>query len=135
MHCGLIPSRARVYRRRGSCFGSGRNYAKAIADYDEAIRIDPGDALAYGEKARLLATCPDRALRDVKLAILSATKACELTNWKEAAELDSLAAVCAAAGDFESAVKWQTKSNALSRRPLEQKEGEARLKRYLEKRP
>ena len=41
----------------------------------------------------------------------------------------------AATGDFESAVKWQTKSNALARSAVEQKEGEARLKRYREKRP
>ena len=39
----------------------------------------------------------------------------------------------AAIGDFESAVKWQIKSNALARSPLEQKEGEARLKQYLGK--
>ena len=45
-----------------------------------------------------------------------------------------LAVVSAATGDFESAVKWQTKANALNRSPLEQKEGEARLKRYVEKR-
>ena len=62
-----------------------KSYRKAIADYNEAIRIDPGDAEAYRDRARLLATCPDRGLRDAKLAVLSATKACELTRWKETA--------------------------------------------------
>ena len=29
-----------------------------------------------------LATCPDQGIRDAKLAVLSATRACELTQWK-----------------------------------------------------
>jgi tetratricopeptide (TPR) repeat protein len=131
----LDPEQAAVYRRRGSCWEAEKRYGKAIADFNEAIRIDPGDAPAHRELARLLATCPDRELRDAKLAIVSANKACELTQWKGAAELDTLAAAYAAAGDFESAVKWQIKSNALSRSPLEQKEAEARLKQYREKTP
>jgi tetratricopeptide (TPR) repeat protein len=131
----LDSQQASAYRRRGSCWEAEKRYGKAIADFNEAIRIDPGDAPAHRELARLLATCPDRELRDTKLAIVSAKKACELTQWKEPAELDTLAAACAAAGDFESAVKWQIKSTALSRSPLENKEGEARLKRYREKTP
>jgi tetratricopeptide (TPR) repeat protein len=131
----LDSQQGAAYRRRGGCWEAEKRYGKAIADYNEAIRIDPGDAPAYRELARLLATCPDPGFHDFKLAIASATKACELTQWKETAGLDILAAACAVAGDFASAVKWQIKSNALSRSPLEQKEGEARLKRYLEKRP
>jgi tetratricopeptide (TPR) repeat protein len=131
----LDPERSAAICRRGSCWQAEKRYGKAIADFNEAIRIDPGDALAHRELAQLLATCPDRALRDGKLSLVSAKKACELTQWKEPAALDTLAAACAATGDFDSAVNWQIKSNALSRSPLEQEEGEARLNRYREKRP
>jgi tetratricopeptide (TPR) repeat protein len=131
----LDSQHAAAYRRRGGCWEAEKRYGKAIADYNAAIHIDPGDARAYCELARLLATCADPGFRDAKLAIVSATKACELTQWSETAGLDILATACAQAGDFESAAKWQVKSNALSRSPLEQKEGESRLKRYREKRP
>jgi tetratricopeptide (TPR) repeat protein len=131
----LDSQRGAAYRRRGGCWEAEKRYGKAIADYSEAIHLDPGDASAYRELARLRTTCPDPRLRDVKLAIAAATKACELTRWKETAGLDILAAACAVAGDFESAVKWQIESNALSRRPLEQQEGEARLQRYRERMP
>jgi tetratricopeptide (TPR) repeat protein len=130
----LDPQQAAAHRRRGNCWEAQKSYGKAIADFNEAIQIDPGDAEAYRDRALLLATCPDRGLRDAKRAVLSATKACELTEWKETAALDTLAAAFAAAGDFDSAVKWQTRSNALPRSAGAHQEGEARLKRFIEKR-
>jgi tetratricopeptide (TPR) repeat protein len=129
----LDPSHLAIHRLRAHCWEGLKSYRKAVGDYDEALRIDPKDVEALREKAWLLASSPDREIRDSKLAVLSATRACELTEWKSAALLESLAAVCAATGDFESAVKWQLKSNALARGPLELKEGEARLKRYRDK--
>ena len=42
-----------------------------------------------------------------------ATKAWELSGWKDASHLETLAAAYAATGDFDSAVKWQTAANAL----------------------
>ena len=59
-------------------------YDKAIADYNEAIRLDPKYALAYNGLAWLAATCPDAKYRDGKKAVQSAVTACKLTEWKEA---------------------------------------------------
>jgi len=36
-----------------------------------------------------------------------ATKACELSAWKERWPIENLAEVCAVIGNFELAVKWQ----------------------------
>jgi tetratricopeptide (TPR) repeat protein len=131
----LDPHQAALLRERGNAWEAEKSYGRALADYNEAIRIDPSAARAYRDRARLLATCPDRALRNSELAVLSARRACELTQWQEAGALDTLARASAAAGDFESAVKWQTKSNALAGSVSEPEEGKARLKHYLEKRP
>ena len=58
----------------------------------------------------MLATCPDEKLRDGPKAVTSATRACELTQWKEARPLAALAAAYAECADFSGAVRWQQKA-------------------------
>jgi len=57
--------------------------------------------------AWLQATCPIAEFRDGAKAVENATKACELTDWKNFSYVDALAASYAEVGDFDSAVKWQ----------------------------
>jgi hypothetical protein len=53
-----------------------------IAAYQETARLDPKNAEVHNGLAWLLATGPD-GVRDGKQAIKHATRACELTGWKE----------------------------------------------------
>ena len=87
---------------------------KALADFNEAIRLDPNATMPYRGRALIYATCPDARLRDGKKAVEDATKACEITHWKEGNNLGSLAAAYAESGDFDSAVEWQTKARDLA---------------------
>ncbi len=64
-----------------------------------------------------------------------AIEACELTRWKEAYCLETLAAAHAEAGDFASAVKWQVKAIELEADPKEKEEYRPRLKLFQEKKP
>ena len=84
-----------------------QEYDRAIADYTQAIRIDPKDANAYGNLAWLLSTCGTKGVRDGKKSIELATKACELSQWNNAECLESLAAAHAELGNFKEAVKCQ----------------------------
>jgi hypothetical protein len=46
-----------------------------------------------------------------------------------------MAAACAEAGDFESAVKWQTKADDLHADDEDKRVGESRLELYRDKKP
>jgi tetratricopeptide (TPR) repeat protein len=131
----LDPRSADAYRLRGDAHSAKKEVEKAILDYSETIRLDPNQSWAYNSRAWLWATCDDAKVRDGKRAVESATKACELSEWKDGFHLGTLAAAYAEAGDFEAAVKWQTKANNLYVAAEDRQKGEARLKLYREKKP
>ncbi|MCO6454073.1 MAG: tetratricopeptide repeat protein [Pirellulaceae bacterium] len=109
-------------------------HAEAIADYKVAHAAQPEHSGILNNYAWVLATSPKDELRDAKRSIELATKACEVTEYKEAHILSTLAAGYAESGDFETAIKWSTKAVELG-------EGETReqlqkeLESYQQKKP
>jgi tetratricopeptide (TPR) repeat protein len=106
----LSPGNASAFYHRGLARVEIKEYDKALADYGQAIKLDPRFDEAYLSRAWLLASCPNARLRDPRKAVESATKACELTNWREAHDLGGLAAVYAETGNVAAALKWQSKA-------------------------
>jgi serine/threonine-protein kinase len=85
-------------------------YGEAEQLYLGALQAQANWLPACDSLARLLATCPDDEVRDGKRAIKYATTACEQTAWEDPFCQDTLAAAYAEAGQFEEAVRYQTRA-------------------------
>jgi tetratricopeptide (TPR) repeat protein len=132
---GLAPEARGAYLERGVIREEKKEYDKALTDYDHAIRLSPKDPHTHNARAWLLATCADARYRDGARAVESAKKACDLTESTQPMFLDTLAAACAEAGDFESATKWQLKAIELTTAPEDKEDFQERLELYRSKKP
>ncbi len=86
----------------------------------------------------MLATCPDKKIRDGKQAVKYGILVCKLTENKNYAAFDTLAAAYAEAGDFENAVKTQKQAIKLLPKAKDSKalkRLDSRLKLYQAKKP
>jgi len=107
------PKDAGNFNCRGICWRNKGTCGEALYDFLQASIIDPKDAKVLNELAWLEATCPVEKYRHGQRAIEFATKACELSGWKEAAHIGTLAAACAETGEFDDAVRFQTKAHEM----------------------
>jgi tetratricopeptide (TPR) repeat protein len=131
----LDPQEALAYEARGTAWFHKKQFDKTIVDYEKVRQLDPSLLSPLVTCAWIWACCPDAKLRDGKKAVESATKACELSNWKDAYVVGILAAAYAETGDFDMAQKLQTKSNALSSGIFSRMGGRLQLKLYQMKEP
>src|SRR5262249_6279489 len=88
---------------RAECYAAKQAFDKSVADYLEALRLDPKDFATLNSLAWLLSTCVDSHVRDGRKALELAARACELTAYRNHLCLDTLAAACAEAGDYTGA--------------------------------
>jgi Tfp pilus assembly protein PilF len=124
------------YGNRAVVLLSRHEYQKALADLDGVLRLAPNSARALRERGWILATCPDPKVRDGEQAVVLATRACELTGWKEPHCLTTLAAACSEKADFDNAQKWQQKAiDLLAEKSPEIIECRKALARYKSKKP
>jgi curved DNA-binding protein CbpA len=133
-----LPERASASLASGQDWLRKKDYTRALRDYEEAIRLDPNSNLACYRCAWLLATCPDSEIRDGKRAIQLATRACNLSGWKDGIDLDVLAAAYAEAGDFDNAILYLKKALENPHPLLEADYGDAfrqRLALYEQRKP
>jgi Tfp pilus assembly protein PilF len=131
----LDPTCVLSLANRGLAWQDKGEYYKALEDYGRAVKVDPRYARGWVARAWLFATCPDKKFRDGKMAVESATRACELTGWKEAGKLGVLAAAYAEAGDFAKAVRLQEKANDRATDPDDRRKGRDMLQLFKKGEP
>jgi len=132
----LDPNWADVYFNRGNARRANKEYEQAVSDYREVIRLDREDADAFSNLAWLLATCPDKKVRDGRQAVEYAMTACDLTSWKGSYQLATLAAACAENGQYEQAVRWQKRALESSQYEKDEgKEARQRLALFEDRKP
>ena len=100
----LDPKVDRAYNIRSWVWYWKGNYRNALADYRKAPQLNPKSADYQNALAWFLATCPDARYRSGREAIVAATKACQLSGWKDAAIIDTLACALAETGQFDAAI-------------------------------
>lgn len=115
----LSPKSAMAFNNRGYNLKLLGEVRQAIADFDQAIALDPQYGQSFLNKAWLLSTSPDESIRDGQEAVRLATKACELSQFKNPLDLQVLAAAFAENKQFDRAVGWQEKAVAAA--PEEEK--------------
>lgn len=132
----LEPKNGNALRARARAYAEAGRYAEAIADYKQRAQ---GNEIVSGSTkglAWLLATCPDPAFRDPKQAMIEATEDCKRTAWTNSNCLDTLAAACAAAGNFDEAIRYE--QQALDSKDVnsgKRAEMEQRLALYQKRQP
>jgi tetratricopeptide (TPR) repeat protein len=131
----LQPDCAEAYSYRGQVWMIKGRYKEANQNFREAIRVDPGNWVSYERMARIAAICPDARFRDGKLAVKYATAAGDLTQWKVAANIDTLGAAYAETGDFTMAVKCQEKAISVTSSDDEKNLFNSRLALYRAGKP
>src|SRR5262249_39566308 len=106
----LAPHDIHAYICRAMVAKQRRAFPQAVAELPDLARMAPENPEVHRVLARILATCNKDAIRDGSRAVLEATRACELTRWRDPDCLDTLAAAYAETGDYPSAVTWQKKA-------------------------
>jgi tetratricopeptide (TPR) repeat protein len=99
-----IPDLAATHENLGNALLLLGNRQEAISHYEQALRIKPNYPEALNEFAWLLATRESAEGGDPIRAVALAQQACQLTHYREAWYLDTLAAAYAAASRFTDAI-------------------------------
>ena len=128
------PENWQALRSRGDALLSIGKQKEAIEDYEKAIEVHQENDGLYNNLAWVLATSPDDNLRDGKRAIEFAKKACELTEYKAAHILSTLAAGYAETGDFETAKEWSSKAVEMGEEDVKEQLKEE-LESYKQEKP
>ncbi|HSI11982.1 MAG TPA: tetratricopeptide repeat protein [Chthoniobacter sp.] len=123
-----------LYNRAFAYENAGRTL-EALAEYAKTIELDPSYPDAHGNVAWILATHPDKAIRNSQKALEYALIEVKRTRMEIAGPLDTLAAAYAAEGRFTDACRAQKLAIAKALLPQDKREFSERLQIYEQNKP
>jgi serine/threonine protein kinase/tetratricopeptide (TPR) repeat protein len=101
-HAAATPNKSGGHSALGDAYLRRRQWNKAIAAWQEAVRWSPKNFMVYRKLAWLLLTCPDARHRDPNQAVIYAQKAVEFAS-KSVGYQNTLGVAHLAAGDSMAA--------------------------------
>ena len=119
-------------RIKGDLLISLNRHSEAVKTYEAVLQVEPENEVVINNLSWLLSTSPIDMLRNGKRALELAEKACELTDYKKAYILSTLAAAYAELGDFGKALEWSQKCIEIAENDPYDKERLDDLKKELE---
>lgn len=129
------PRLAFLYYNRGYARERSRDPAKAVKDYDKALRVNPDYPDAHGNTAWILATSPDPRMRNGSKAVEYALIEAKQEEMQNASDLDTLAAAYAEVGNFDAAIETQKEAVSLAESEEERAEFSTRLALFQNGKP
>jgi tetratricopeptide (TPR) repeat protein len=112
---GLQPENAQPHFLLGNVFYEQNLVSNAIAEYREALRLQPNLTEALNDLAWIRATSPDQQFRDGSEAVRLAERACQISHYKEPLYVGTLATAYAEKGRFADAIATATQARELAR--------------------
>lgn len=104
-------------------------YEDAIQHYKSALQMNPSDATAHNNLGWIYATCEEEKFRNPGAALEHAQRAVDLSRWKVAAFIDTLAEALYSNGKFSDAVRTQERALILEPDNQEYQEHMARYRK------
>ncbi len=112
----LDPKDAYAHLHYAVCLSAQRQAREAVVEYRKALELDDQLSPACNNLAWMLASHPDPQIRNGRLAVELAERACRLTGNEQPFFLGTLAAAYAEAGRFSDAIATAEKARDLARK-------------------
>jgi protein O-mannosyl-transferase len=110
MNIQFSPARIEPRLQLAQIYSGQGKPAQAVAEYNGVLQLNPDLLGALNNLAWVLSTASDTQIRNGPKAVQLATRACDLTAWKQTVYIGTLAAAYAQAGDFDKAVTTAQKA-------------------------
>ena len=130
----IDPDDTLAHTNLGVALGAQGDDPGAVQQYSRALELNPDVPMALNNLARIRASHPDTELRDGAQAVELAERCCQLTGYRVASALGTLAAAYAEVSRFDDAIKWQSKAIEHAR-PRDKQAQSLRLDLYKQGKP
>ena len=129
------PNNIQIRYNLAQLYSQIKHWKKAAEMYNNIIQENVSYPPLLNNYAWLLATAPDKNVRNGNLALKLASQICELTQWKNLPFIDTLAAAYAEMGDYSNSIALLEEYQNLATNSEMKQLVKKRLNLYRKRRP